>query len=90
MGEKRVPGHFVTMLSRVRNSQSFTWLFKSNSFAPQGTKVLEDREIRHSFYWTSEDAPPQHASPGVVKYTGTLTAPEWEDIEPGIVSIFHL
>jgi len=63
MGERRVPGHFVTMLSR-------------------GTKVLEDREIRHSFYWTSEDAPPQHASPGVVKYTGALTSPEWEDTEP--------
>jgi len=62
MGEKRIPDHFVSMLSR-------------------GTKVLEDREIRHSFYVVSEGTPPQNASPRIYKYTGTLAAPEWEDVE---------
>ena len=54
----------------------------------QGTKVLEDREIRHSFSLTAEGSPPQSASPGITKYTGALTDPEWEDIEPGRVVCF--
>jgi len=48
----------------------------------RGTKVLEDREIRFRLCWMSEDAPPQHISQRVVKYTGTSTCPEWEDAEP--------
>ena len=62
--------------------------FELNSIALQGTKVLENREIRQTFYRTSEDTPLQHVSPKVVKYTGALVAPEWEDIEPGIVFNF--
>jgi len=50
--------------------------------------VLEDREIRVYLCWTSWDAPPQHVSPRVVKYTGTSTSPEWEDEEPGRVFDF--
>ena len=49
----------------------------------QGTKVTEDREIRHSFRRVTEDGPAQHALPRIVKYTGTLTAPEWQDVEQG-------
>ena len=49
----------------------------------QGTKVLEDREIRHSFRWVTEDGPAQHVLPRIVKYTGILTAPEWQDVEQG-------
>ena len=56
-----------------------------NFIALQGTKVLEDREIRHSFFLSSEDGPPQHASPGIDKYTGALDAPEWKDVEQGKV-----
>ena len=33
----------------------------------------------------SEDT---HASPGISKYTGTLVAPEWEDVEKGTVFSF--
>ena len=62
--------------------------FELNSIILQGTKVLEDREIRHDFIWPSEDAPAQHVSPKVVKYTGTLVAPQWEDIEQGILFSF--
>ncbi|KAF9783759.1 hypothetical protein BJ322DRAFT_1109608 [Thelephora terrestris] len=47
----------------------------------RGTKVLEDREIRHTFYMASEGAPPQEALPRIVKYTGSLVSPEWEDEE---------
>jgi len=36
----------------------------------------------------SEDVPPQHASLRVVKYTGTLVSPKWEDVEPGRVFSF--
>ena len=53
----------------------------------QGTKVLEGQEIRHSFGLISEDSS-QHASPGISKYTGTLVAPEWEDVEKGTVFSF--
>jgi len=63
-GDRCVPGHFISMLSR-------------------GTKVTEDREIRHSFRWVTEDTPAQHVLPKVAKYTGTQLSPEWEDAEPG-------
>jgi len=59
-----------------------------NSTGLQGTKVLEDREIRFHCCSVSEDVPPQHISPKIVKYTGTLVAPEWRDIEPGRVFSF--
>jgi len=51
----------------------------------QGTKVLEDRELRNPLSWLSVDAPPRHIFSPIVKYTGALVAPEWEDIERGIV-----
>ena len=54
----------------------------------QGTRVLEDREIRFSFRILAEDAPPQHGFSGITKYTGSLAAPEWEDVEPGKVFSF--
>jgi len=37
---------------------------------------------------TSEDTPPQHVFSRVVKYTGTLASPEWEDVEEGRVFSF--
>ena len=49
----------------------------------QGTKVLEDREIRHSFCSVSEGTPPQQVLHTIAKYTGSLVAPEWEDVEKG-------
>ena len=61
----------------------FPWLFGLNPVALQGTKVLEDHEIRHKFCWPSEGAPLQHVSSTVAKYTGSLAAPEWEDVEQG-------
>lgn len=51
----------------------------------QGTKVLEDREVRHRFRVSTEGAPPQDVSTEITKYTGALASPEWEDIEPGRV-----
>jgi len=57
---------------------------------PQGTKVLEDREIRHSFAVVTTGSPARGASPGIVKYTGSLVSPEWEDAEPGRVFNFPL
>ena len=57
-------------------------------FALQGTKVLEDREIRHGFCVLNEGSPPQSAWAGITKFTGDLTSPEWEDVEPGSVFCF--
>ena len=54
----------------------------------QGTKVLEDREVRHWFRVSTKGAPPQDASTEIIKYTGALASPEWEDIEPGRVFNF--
>ena len=51
----------------------------------QGTKVLEDREIRLSRTMVAESAPPKRSSSKITKYTGESTAPEWKDDEPGRV-----
>jgi len=60
------------------------------SVALQGTKVLEDREIRLARAITAEGSPPQYSFPGITKYTGALAAPEWKDDEPGRVLLFPL
>ena len=65
-----------------------TLRFGLNSIALQGTKVLEDREIRLDFIRCAEGAPPQHACPRIIKYTGALAEPEWYDVEPGRVFTF--
>ena len=54
----------------------------------QGTKVLEDREIRSDFGITSKDTPSQRAFSSITKYTGALAAPKWTDVEPGRVFSF--
>ena len=51
----------------------------------QGTKVLEDREIRLPLFYAPECASPQKASLRIVKYTGSLVSPEWVDVEEGAV-----
>ena len=55
----------------------------------QGTKVLEDREIRSRFWYVAEGAPQQQAYQSILKYTGTNSAPEWMDTEPGSVFCFN-
>ena len=78
--------HFpVTGSSRLVS----TWLFEPNPIIMQGTKVLKDREIRHAYCQVYENAPPQHISAEVIKYTGALVSPEWRDIEKGIVHGFR-
>ena len=84
MGDKYVPGYFETMLPRVRHVRYFL-AFELNSIPLQGTKVLEDREIRHEFCWSSEGTPPQQVFHIIAKYIGSLVTPEWEDIEEGRV-----
>ena len=66
----------------------FTLGFGLNYIALQGTKVLEDREIRLNFHWVTEGIPPQHISAGITKYIGALATPEWKDVEPGRVFTF--
>ena len=65
-----------------------TWRFGLDLTVLQGTKVLEDYEIRHTFWVTAQGNPPQHASPEISKYTGALLTPKWEDVEPGRVFTF--
>ena len=62
-----------------------TWCLGLNFIIMQNTKVLEDHEIRHSFHVTAEGSPPRSCYAGISKYTGDLSTPEWEDVEPGIV-----
>ena len=59
-----------------------------NCITIQGTKVLEDREIRRSRNAITEGTPRQNASPRIIKYTGDSAVPEWEDAEPGRVFNF--
>jgi len=55
----------------------------------QGTKVLEDREIRHGFSMSAKGSPPRRGFGRISKYTGALLAPKWEDVESGRVFSFH-
>ena len=61
------------------------WCFKLISIVLQGTRILEEREIRCELCMVDEDAPPQHTNSRFVKYTGDLASPVWEDAEPGRV-----
>lgn len=63
--------------------------FLDDYIALQGTKVLEDREVRASFRRVAEDSPERQLYTSIVKYSGTRTAPEWMDIEPGIMFVFN-
>ena len=59
-----------------------------NFIVLQGTKVLEDREIRRSFCYVTEGTPRQYAPQSIIKYTGTRSVPQWMDIERGDVLSF--
>ena len=56
-----------------------------SSVALQGTKVLEDREIRLARVTVTEGTPPKYSLPEITKYTGDSATPEWKDVEPGRV-----
>ena len=56
-----------------------------NLIVLQGTKVLKDKEVRFGLSYTTEDTPQQHASPSVLKYTGTSSSPGWTDIDQGSI-----
>ena len=56
-----------------------------NFITLQGTKVLEDHEVRRNFSYITEGAPQLQAFQSVVKYTGEQSAPRWMDIEKGNV-----
>ena len=65
-----------------------TWCLGLDFIVLQGTKVIEDHEIRSSFNVTAEGNPPRSGHARISKYTGTLASPEWMDAEPGRVSRF--
>ena len=54
----------------------------------QGTEILGDREVRSSFLSVTDGAPQRQVVQSIIKYTGTLSIPEWMDIERGSVLIF--
>jgi hypothetical protein len=81
-GEKRIRDHFYTMLSRVWHPPLLLILIH-DLIALQGTKVLEDREVRESFIFVTKDASKRQIIQPVIKYTGTRRAPEWMDLEKG-------
>jgi len=68
------------------HSHCLAWPFGLSSVALQGTKVLEDREIRLVHSAISLGSPPTHSFPEISKYTGALATPQWKDVEPGRVS----
>ena len=59
--------------------------------ASQGTKVLEDREVRSSYCYVTEGTSRGRgqAFQSILKYTGKRAAPEWVDLEQGIVFDFN-
>ena len=59
-----------------------------NSIVLQGTKILEDREVRHKRCAVTKHAPQEHTSTRIIKYTGDLASPQWKDVEPGRVFSF--
>ena len=61
----------------------------NNFVALQGTKVLEDREIRFSLHLITDNAPQERTFESVYKYTGRRSAPEWMDVERGNGFGFH-
>ena len=86
-GDRRIPDCFETMLPRVRRSPTLMILLET-LIALQGTKVLEDREVRYNFCYVTEGAPQQEGFQSVLKYTGTRNNPQWMDVEPGKVPDF--
>ena len=69
MGDIRVRNAFSTMLTRVRH-HSHCPVFWTDPIVLQGTKVLEDREIRLPRVLVAKGAPHQQNCTGV--YSGTL------------------
>jgi hypothetical protein len=61
----------------------------NNLIALQGTRVLEDREIRRPLIYVTGGAPQRQVVSSVIKYTGTLSIPQWMDIEQGSVLGFQ-
>jgi len=80
-GGKHVPGGFFTTLTRVRHTQSLSGCSNRIPSLWQGTKILDNREIRRRYSVSTKDTPPQHCSSYIVKYTGALTSPEWKDVD---------
>jgi len=84
-GQRCIPDYFKTMLPQVRRPAPLL-IFLENLTTLQGTKILEDQEVRYSFCYVTEGAPQQQAFQSVLQYIGTRRAPRWMDIEPGSVS----
>ena len=63
--------------------------FSDDLIALQGTKVLEDREVRKPFITVANDAPQRLTFQRVIKYTGTRRSPEWMDLEQGSAFAFN-
>ena len=83
-GDRCVPDCFTSMLLRVCHPPLLLVLVPlHDSITLQGTKVLEYQELRTSYVQVTEGAPLRPTCICVVKYTGTDSAPEWNDIEPG-------
>ena len=87
-GDKLIPDYFQTMLLRVRHLPLLLVL-QYNLIPSQGTKVLEDRELRTTLCYVTDGAPQRQASQPVLRYTGTSDTPEWRDTEPGSVFSFN-
>ena len=87
-GDRRIDGRFENMLSRVCYLPPFIILL-DNPVVFQGTKVLEDREVKFSLCYLTEGTPQQHAASSVLKYTGMSRIPEWTDVNEGSVFNFY-
>ena len=83
-GDRYVPDHFTSMLSRVCHPPPLVLSASLHiSVTLQGTKVLDEQELRHTLVGVTEGTPRKPISFSVMKYTGTSSAPEWMDIELG-------
>lgn len=72
------------MLSKVWNQIvpiRFTPLTSTDVMAIQGTKVMENREIRTRIHVVREGAPAGDVLAQIVRYDGKKSEPRWMDIE---------
>jgi len=87
LGDKYLPCAFETLLSKVgHESLPYDSLYlHADAVGFQGTKVLEDREIRTTMYVVREGAPARDILARIVKYDGNLKEPRWTDLEQSMI-----
>lgn len=87
LGNLFVKDAFKTMLSKVRDCTSFNLPnLRTDAVETQGTKVLEDKEIRTTMHEIRESISGEDIVGRISRYDGSLSEPKWTDVEPSKIS----